>query len=281
MGRWLSRYQDQWVYVLIAFFVTILFTYTLPDIVASADGARLFKATVDLEAHQIKAECREQVKEAVTKGTRFFSQLSATIAFLLHIFPASALTTIFLLGQIALLSTWRYSVLWREWYGVPLLDAVGFASLACEFAVLATLCIALNSSLRKQFLLNWNTTRTKDERIEQLHGEKERLEYERVIASQKSRQRRAGGDGSEPEPSEYTSRSAPTSTQTPCHHVRLVPERHGGVITSCSGGGGQPCSRASSSNAGTADNDAWPSALPMQLQAGGLDGRVCCPLAHE
>jgi hypothetical protein len=125
---------------------------------------------------------------------------------------------------------------------VPLLDGVGFASLACEFVVLATLCIALNSSLRKQFLLNWNTTRTKvrtrhptpdtrhptpdtrlptpdtrtpnpeprartrarapnpnpnptkDERIEQLHGEKERLEYERLMASQKSsRRRRASG----------------------------------------------------------------------------------------
>ena len=60
--------------------------------------------------------------------------------------------------------------------------------------MLATLCIALNSSLRKQFLLNWNTTRTKDERIEQLHGEKERLEYERLMASQKSsRRRRASG----------------------------------------------------------------------------------------
>ena len=125
---------------------------------------------------------------------------------------------------------------------MPLLDGVGFASLACEFVVLATLCIALNSSLRKQFLLNWNTTRTKvrtrhptpdtrhptpdtrlptpdtrtpnpeprartrarapnpnpnptkDERIEQLHGEKERLEYERLMASQKSsRRRRASG----------------------------------------------------------------------------------------
>jgi len=75
------------------------------------------------------------------------------------------------------LTTWRYSVLWNEWYGVPLLDGSSFASLSFEFVVLATLCIALNSSLRKQFLLNWNTTRTKDERIEQLHGEKERLEY--------------------------------------------------------------------------------------------------------
>ena len=40
------------------------------------------------------------MNEAVSKGTRFFSQLSAPIAFLLHIFPASALTTIVLLGQI-------------------------------------------------------------------------------------------------------------------------------------------------------------------------------------
>ena len=76
-----------------------------------------------------------------------------------------------------MLTTWRYSVLWNEWYGVPLLDGSSFASLSFEFVVLATLCIALNSSLRKQFLLNWNTTRTKDKRIEQLHGEKERLEY--------------------------------------------------------------------------------------------------------
>ena len=158
---------------------------------------------------------------------------------------------------------------------MPLLNAVGFVSLACEFVVLATLCIALNSSLRKQFLLNWNTTRTKDERIEQLHGEKERLEYERMMASQKSsRLRRASGsEGSGPEVSEYTSRSAPTSTQTPCHHIRLPGQRTGRE--------GHGSSRAPSSTAGTADNDAWPSALPMQLQAGGLDGRACCPMAHE
>jgi hypothetical protein len=217
--RWLSWYRDQWVSVLILGFLAVLYTYTFPDIIASEQGSRLFKTSVDLERYQIKPECQEQVNEAVSKGTRFFSQLSATIAFLLHIFPASALTTIVLLGQIVFFSMWRYSVLWKEWYGVPLLDVVGFVSLACEFGVLATLCIALNSSLRKQFLLNWNTTRTKDERIEQLHGEKERLEYERMMASQKSsRLRRASGsEGSGPDVSEYTSRSAPTSTQTPCH----------------------------------------------------------------
>jgi hypothetical protein len=41
---------------------------------------------------------------------------------------------------------------------------------------------------------NPNPNPTKDERIEQLHGEKERLEYERLMASQKSsRRRRASG----------------------------------------------------------------------------------------
>ena len=74
-----------------------------------------------------------------------------------------------------------------------------------DFLVLSTLCIALSTSLRKQapsrpishdrlrsrptslaspraqFLFYWNIMKSKDDRIEQLHGEKERLDYERRV----------------------------------------------------------------------------------------------------
>ena len=61
--RWLARYQDNWVSVLVVGFTAIVLTWTLPDIITSELGAALFKGSVDLGASQIKPKCREQVHE--------------------------------------------------------------------------------------------------------------------------------------------------------------------------------------------------------------------------
>ena len=61
--RWLARYQDNWVSVLVVGFTAIVLTWTLPDIITSEQGSALFKGSVDLGSSQIKLECREQVNE--------------------------------------------------------------------------------------------------------------------------------------------------------------------------------------------------------------------------
>ena len=96
--------------------------------------------------------------------------------------------------------------------------------------------------------------RSKDERIEQLHGEKERLDYERQLASH--------ARASKPSPSSASSNDL-TSTQTPQHHVRRVV----GAAASCP--------------SHSSDSEAWPICLPAQIQASGLDGRTCCPLQER
>ena len=79
------------------FLVTTL-VYCCPTILTSLSGAPLFKPSVNTTATQIEPQCEEQVKDAVARGTRFFSQLSATNGILIHIFPATPLVTVGLLA---------------------------------------------------------------------------------------------------------------------------------------------------------------------------------------
>ena len=151
------------------------------------------------------------------------------------------------------LTAWRFALLWGAWYGVPF--PIPW-TIGVEFALFATLAVALSSSLRKQFVLYWTVLRNAEQRqrrIEQLGEEKERLDYEARIASHAAiaaslANHAASDDGAS---------TCSSTAATPAHHIRAI--------------GRQPASAASS------ESDAWPRSLELQIRAAGKDGRACQP----